>query len=227
MVNPTRLQYLLRDLPQARRDLDTRLTVSPVDIRLARLYSRHYYDGTREQGYGGYHDDGRWVPVAKQIYQTLEFSPDDSVCEIGSAKSFLLNAFLDHTPISEAYAVDASHYALSKSSYNEGLYLIHANAVALPFADNSIDHLISINSLHNFLDRAELVLAIAEIQRVTIKSCYIRIAAFNNLYEKSLIDQWATAGRGYFHVDEWLSIFKEAGYRGYYDWWHPDPQVFA
>ena len=86
--------------------------------------------------------------------------------------------------------------------------------------------MISINSLHNFLDRSELVLAISEIERVSIKTSYIRVAAFNNEFEKSQIDQWATAGRGYFHTDEWLSIFKEAGYSGYYDWWHPDPQVF-
>ena len=226
MVNPTRLKNLLIDLPQPSRNLGVRLSVSPADVRLARLYSRHYYDGSREQGYGGYRNDGRWIPVAKRIYSTLKFVSTDSICEIGSAKSYLLNSFLDHTPVSEVYGVDASLYALSKSDYREGLYLIHANCIALPFADKSIDHLISINSLHNFLDRSELVLAISEIERVSIKTSYIRVAAFNNEFEKSQIDQWATAGRGYFHTDEWLSIFKEAGYSGYYDWWHPDPQVF-
>lgn len=226
VANPKRLKDLLIDLPKQSRNLDIRLSVSPSDIKFARLYSRHYYDGSREQGYGGYRDDGRWIPVAKRIYSRLNFHPDDTLCEIGSAKSFLLNAFLDHTPISEVYGVDASLYAMSKSVYHQGLYLVHANCVSLPFASKSIDHLISINSLHNFLDRSQLVLAISEIQRVCSKTSYIRIAAFNNDYEKSLIDQWATAGRGYFHVDEWLSIFQEAGYTGYYDWWHPDPQVF-
>ena len=34
---------------------------------LALKFDKEYFDGTREQGYGGYSYDGRWVKVAKKI----------------------------------------------------------------------------------------------------------------------------------------------------------------
>jgi hypothetical protein len=224
-TSPKRLRNLLRSLPTPVRNVNRRQSAAQRDVRLARLYGRHYYDGTRLQGYGGYIDDGRWIPVAKDIASDLNYSQSDLVCEIGCAKAFLLNSLISQKLVASAFGVDASLYALRKAKPTHNVHLVHANAIRLPFADKSIHHMISINSLHNFLDTNQVQIAISEIQRVTIKTAYIRIAAFETNEQKECIDRWATAGRAYFHVDQWLQIFEDAGYSGFYDWWHPDPSV--
>ena len=225
MNSPVRLTNLLDALPRSKRTLAQRYNVTKRDIKLARLFGRHYYDGTRNQGYGGYSDDGRWIPVAINIAKTLKYSSNNSLCEIGCAKGFLINAFVDQKLVRLAFGLDASLYALKKAQHIQNVYLIHANAINIPFFDKSIDHIISINSLHNFLDRNEIIQALREIQRVAKETAYIRVASYNSIAQKLTIDKWATAGRGYFHITEWLDIFNEAGFTGYYDWWHPDPDV--
>lgn len=216
---------LLKSLPAPARKTDVRSHVSPDDVRLARLYGRHYYDGTRSQGYGGYLQDGRWDPVARDIALHLNYHSSETLCEIGCAKAFLVNSFVDQGLVAHAYGVDASLYALARAKSNDEVTLVHANAIQLPFATQSIHHFLSINSLHNFLDRSQLIQALSEIERVSIKTSFIRVAAYRTDQQKSVIDRWATAGRGYFHTDEWLTIFEQAGYNGFYDWWHPDPLV--
>ena len=75
------------------------------------------------------------------------------------------------------------------------------------------------------MSKDETLKAISEIQRITVKNSYLRIAAYKTITQKKIIDRWATGGRCYLHVDDWLELFEDAGYKGYYDWWHPDNSV--
>jgi len=225
LTQAVRLKHLLDDLPTPKRNLDVRQDASARDVFLARLYGKHYYDGSRSQGYGGYVDDGRWIPVASRIAQELNYNPSHSVCEIGCAKGYLLAALVSQKLISTAYGLDASLYALSHAVPHQNIHLLHANATYMPIFSQSIDHVLCINTLHNFLDTNDVIRALREISRVCKRTSYIRVAAYSNDIQRCKLETWATAGRGYFHVDEWLDLFQYSGYRGYYDWWHPDPSV--
>ena len=220
-----RLENLLDDLPKSQRKLDVRFKVSDRDIKYARVYGRHYYDGNRKQGYGGYKYDGRWAPVSKKIIKELKIEDSEIICDIGCAKGFLLYELTKELSKIRCIGLDVSLYALREAIQNEQIIYINANATSLPFADNSIDHILSINSLHNFLSREETLKAISEIERVCKINSYIRVAAYRNLEQKRIIDNWATGGRCYLHVDEWIKLFKEAKYTGFYDWWHPDNTI--
>ena len=220
-----RLENLLDDLPKSRRKLDIRVDVSSKDIEYARIYGRHYYDGTREQGYGGYKYDGRWAPVSKKIIRDLDIKGNNIVCEIGCAKGFLLYELTKHFSNLKCIGLDVSLYALREGIKNDQILYVNANATSLPFADNSINNILCINSLHNFLTKEETLKAVSEIERVSKNNSYIRVAAYKNLEQKKIIDRWATGGRCYLHVDQWLDLFSKAGYTGFYDWWHPDSTV--
>ncbi|MGH6954576.1 MAG: class I SAM-dependent methyltransferase, partial [Alphaproteobacteria bacterium] len=58
---------LLGSYPRSRRDIAARHAAQADSRATARKFGREYFDGTREQGYGGYRYDGRWVPVARDI----------------------------------------------------------------------------------------------------------------------------------------------------------------
>tara|TARA_B100000212_G_scaffold89261_1_gene65434 strand:+ start:7342 stop:8025 length:684 start_codon:yes stop_codon:yes gene_type:complete len=225
MNKALRLENLLQDLPKSSRKLDTRIKVSNLDRNYARLYGRHYYDGNRKQGYGGYYYDGRWVDVAKRIIKEFDIKDEHSICEIGCAKGFLLNDFTNLIKNVKCIGIDISLYALREAIKKHNILYINANASSIPLKNNSVEHTICINSLHNFLSKADTIKAISEIQRITTKNSYLRIAAYKNNSQKEIIDKWATGGRCYLHVDEWLEVFKDAGYKGYYDWWHPDNTI--
>ena len=55
---------LLSSVPKIIRDVSARKANKEENRRLALKFEREYFDGTREQGYGGYTYDGRWVAVA-------------------------------------------------------------------------------------------------------------------------------------------------------------------
>ena len=222
---PRRLLGLLDDLPQPARKLNIRNDLSLQEIYKTRLYGIDYYDGERRLGYGGYKDDGRWIPVAKKISNIFEFKKNESFLDIGCAKGYLLQSIVDHTVIKKTFGIDASLYALSKMKQDDRVLAIHANATSLPFEDKSIDYIVSINSLHNFLSEDDVGISLSEIQRVCKKFSYVRVAAFSSNSERLQISQWASAGRCYLHVNDWLDLFVKYGYRGFYDFWHPNPEV--
>ena len=69
---------LLKSLPKSNRNIKERNTLkSDEHIRVSREYGQMYFDGPREYGYGGYYYDGRWKPVAKDIYNHYKLIPEN------------------------------------------------------------------------------------------------------------------------------------------------------
>ena len=95
-----------------------------------------------------------------------------------------------------------------------------ANAKNLPFKDNTFKLVFSKDSLHNILTREEVVESLKEMERVA-QNKYIRVGAYTNDEEKSLLDRWAVVATTYVHIDEWQKIFEEAQYSGDYSWFLP------
>ena len=66
------LLNLLETFPKVKRDVNSRKKNKSYNRELALKFDKEYFDGTREQGYGGYSYDGRWVKVAKKINKLSE-----------------------------------------------------------------------------------------------------------------------------------------------------------
>ena len=49
------------------RDVSIRVKNKEKNRQNALKFGVEYFDGSREEGYGGYVYDGRWIPVAKKL----------------------------------------------------------------------------------------------------------------------------------------------------------------
>ena len=184
-----------------------------------------YFDDDRKYGYGGYNYDGRWKYIVSSLIEEFKLSQNSSLLDLGCAKGFLVNDFNEDKRVGIAEGVDISIYALIeglKAGMNGRL--ICANFTSLPYEDEEFSLIFCKDSLHNILNKSEVVQSLQEISRVSKKS-WIRVGAYETNEEKKIIDSWATFATTYLHKDDWLELFDKAGYDGAYDWFHPSAKV--
>ncbi len=214
-------QVNLMDLyPKAKRDLEHRATVSAENRRIAKMFGREFFDGTRDQGYGGFKYDGRWVPVVARMRDHYRLAPDARILDVGCGKGFMLHDFRLAMPSCTVAGLDISAYAIEHAMEDVKPFLLVGNCNQLPYADHSFDLVISINTVHN-LKRDECRQAICEIERVGCKHKFIVVDAYSNDQEKERMLKWNLTAETILHVDDWQTLFAEAGYTGDYYWFTP------
>jgi ubiquinone/menaquinone biosynthesis C-methylase UbiE len=116
--------------------------------------------------------------------------------------------------------VDISEYAINNTIEEMRPHVQVANAINLPFEDNSFDVAISINTIHNLVID-ECALAIKEIERVSSKGAFITVDAYRNEVEKKRMYDWNLTAKTIMSVDEWVKFFQKVGYSGDYYWFIP------
>ena len=211
----------LKYLPKKKKPLKKRKKVSEIDRIKTWKLDFHYFDGTREQGYGGYRYDGRWRSLALAMIRHYKLNNNSKILEIGCAKGYLIKEFKNLLPQSEIYGVDISEYAISNAHKIIKKNLIIANANSLPFKKKFFDLTISINSLHNILDLKEIKKSFAEIKRVSKKDMFVSLGTYENEREKKILDEWAVLATTYMSKKNWLKFFNRIKYNGDYDWFKP------
>ena len=208
---------LLAKYPKSKRSVKNRIENKEVAREVALNFAREYFDGSREQGYGGYHYDGRWLPIAGDFIQHFNLKPGDRVLDVGCAKGFLVYDLMKTLPGLEAYGLDISEYALL-NALPELIGRLHlGNATHLPFPDNSFQAIISINTIHN-LDLEECIAALREIERVSAGNSFVQVDAYTNPEEKKAFEDWMLTAKTYGTPQDWREIFQEAGFTGDYYW---------
>lgn len=217
-------QYInhLKGLPLCNRPLEQRKKISEKDKSLHWKLSIEYFDGTRDQGYGGYINDGRWEVVSSDMSRYYKLTSSSALLDVGCAKGFLLEAFRNTTSMKETWGIDISRYALMSASKTLRNKLVLGNAKDLPFDNCTFDLVTCINSLHNILNINDVIEALKEIQRVSKRNSYITVGAYKNKDEKKILDDWAVVATTYMHEQDWLEIFDKAGYLGDYYWFKPN-----
>ena len=209
---------LLSTLPQTKRNVSARLTAkSPENVATARLFGQGYFDGSRETGYGGYRYDGRWIPVARDIVAHFNLKAGDRVLDVGCAKGFLVKDLMAVCPGLEVFGLDISQYALMHCEPEVVGRLHLGSAENLPFPDGSFAAVLSVNTLHN-LDRAPLIRALQEIQRLSGGNAYVQVDSYNNEDERKLFEDWVLTAKFHDYPDVWRAVFAEAGYTGDFYW---------
>lgn len=213
---------LMKEYPKSKRDLKKRLVEKTAkDKKLAREFGEAFFDGDRSHGYGGFHYNSRfWKPVIPAFKEFYKLNKDSKVLDIGCAKGFMLFDLIEAIPGINISGIDISEYAIknAKKEIKENLQV--ANALRLPFEDNSFDLVISITTLHN-LNKEDMRIALNEIKRVSKKDAFITLDSYNNNDERERMQAWNLTALTMMHKDEWKEFFKEVGYSGDYYWFIP------
>jgi len=207
---------LLNSIKKIKRSvIDRKLKKNENVIKISRKYGYEYFDGDRLYGYGGYKYDGRWISVAKRIKKIYKLKKNSKVLDIGCAKGFLVKDLLDLGL--DAYGLDISEYAI-KNSHKDVVGRIHlGDAKKLPFADNTFDFVISLNTLHN-LEKKECQVALKEITRVTKGKSFLQVDAYRNKKEKKIFLDWVLTAKYHDYTYNWIKLFKNSKYNGDYYW---------
>ena len=199
-----------------KRDYLGRVNESPKAeaAKVAKQWGFDYWDGDRKFGYGGFRYDGRYRPVADAIARHYGLKSGDSVLDVGCGKAFLLYELTQAVPGLNVRGLDISRYGVANAKPEVRPFLQVGNAIELPFADNTFDLVISINTFHN-LYCYELDRALREIQRVSKKKQgYIVVESYRNEEEKANLLYWQLTCETFCTPAEWEWWFGKVGYTG-------------
>lgn len=183
---------------------------------VAKKFGYDYWDGERKYGYGGFKNDGRWLKVAQRMISHYGLKNSDSILDIGCGKGYLLYEFKKLNPDFKILGVDISEYALAHSEPAVSQYLKFDSAAEVLFPEKSFDAVISINTLHN-LELPALFSALEKIQSIKKNHAYICVESYRNQTEKWNLMRWQLTCECFFTPEEWVWIFKKAGYEGDYE----------
>ena len=213
---------LLVNYPKTKRDVKERgNTKTGEDRTIARKFGKDFFDGDRKHGYGGFEYLPRfWKPVIPTFKEHFNLDSTSSLLDIGCAKGFMLYDLIQIIPGITVSGVDISEYAIENAIDSIKPHVQVANAMNLPFEDNSFDVVIAINTLHN-LEKEDFAVALREVERVSRKGSFVTVDAFRNEEEKEAMLAWNLTAKTILSVDEWISFYDECGYSGDYYWFMP------
>ena len=202
----------------SKRDYLGRMNLKkPLKIQNAKKYGLKYWDGARDEGYGGYkYIPGYWKGVAQKIIETYSLNENSKILDIGCGKGFLLYEIYRLLPKAKLFGIDISSYALKRAKVKDKIRYLNLNAQSkLPFKKNYFDLVISLGTLHN-LEIHEFKKAILEINRVS-KKTYIMVESYRNIKELFNLQCWALTCESFFSKKEWIWLFNEFQYKGDYE----------
>ena len=213
---------ILVNYPKAKRDLSARLESKSEESRaIGRKFGFDYCDGSRNHGYGGFNYSQRfWQPVIPTIIENYQVSNSSRVLDVGCAKGFFLYDLKLELPEISISGVDISEYAIENAKPEIRKYLQVANATKLPFADDSFDFVMSINTVHN-LNLQDCALSLQEIERVSCGNSFITVDAYRNKEEQLRMEAWNLTAKTIMSVEDWITFFAKVGYTGDYYWFIP------
>lgn len=213
---------LLANYPKTKRDVRDRGNLKTLEDRaIARKFGEAFFDGERRHGYGGFNYNPRfWQPVITTFKEYFELTSASSVLDVGCAKGFMLHDLNLMVPGITVKGVDVSGYAIAHAIDDMKPFLMVADAKKLPFANQSFDVVISINTIHN-LDREDCAKALCEIERVSRGKSFVTVDAYRNNEERDAMEAWNLTAKTMMHVEEWKEFFVEVGFTGDYFWFIP------
>jgi ubiquinone/menaquinone biosynthesis C-methylase UbiE len=213
---------LLDVYPKSKRPVEGRLKeVTVLDRLLARRFGKEYFDGTRNQGYGGYNYHPRfWQPVVKRMQKYYHLTSKSKILDVGCGKGFMLHDFRELIPGITVAGIDISKYAIESTMPDVKPFVKVGNALKLPFPDKSFDLVIVINTIHN-LPLEDCFTALQEIQRVGKKDMFVINDAYRTEKQRQDLLKWNLTALAILSTKGWKELFKLAGYKGDYYWFTP------
>jgi SAM-dependent methyltransferase len=213
---------LLSKYPKPTRDILKRGQAKTFEQQeLARKFDKDFFDGDRNNGYGGYYYNERfWINVVPDFIKFYNLKDGDKILDIGCGKGFMLYDFKKANSNFEVEGIDISEYAIKNSKTEVKDYLKVGDAKTLEYPDKYFDLVISITTVHN-LELEDCKKGLKEIERVSKKNKFITVDAYSNEKEKELMYAWNLTAKTILHTEEWKKLFIETRYTGDFYWFKP------
>lgn len=176
---------------------------------------REYYDGARENGYGGFHYDGRWAQIVPGLVERYGLTSASAVLDVGCKKGFFLHDLKEALPGIRVTGVENHPYPLEHALASVRDDLMLAPYEALPFAAGQFDFVLAYASVY-MLNLSGVMQTLREIQRVGRGRSFVTLGAYRNRDERELLEDWTLLGTTILHADEWMEVFRATGYTGDY-----------
>ena len=213
---------LMARYPQSKGRSGERPAITDEDKRISKQFGRDYYDGDRRYGYGGYNYHPRfWTDTVKYIREYYQLPEDARILDIGCAKGFMLYDFQQSMPKATLAGIDISEYAIANAVDPVKPFVRVGNARSLPYPDKNFDLVLAINTIHN-LPYEQCKESLREIDRVSRRHSFVMVDAYRTDAQRDAMLRWVLTAETMLHVDDWLHLFAESGYRGDYFWWTVD-----
>ncbi|MBP8909973.1 MAG: class I SAM-dependent methyltransferase [Phycisphaerae bacterium] len=174
-----------------------------------------YYDGRRENGYGGFRHDGRWSRIVPRLAARYGLTSNSTVLDVGCKKGFFLHDLKQALPGIRVKGVENHPYPIEHAMESVKSDLILAPYEKLPFADEQFDFVLAYAAIY-MLNLGGVMQALREIQRVGKGRSFVTLGAYKTAEDRELLEEWTLLGTTILHVDEWLEVFRETGYTGDY-----------
>lgn len=206
----------LKDYPQPAKPRYVGSAIRTIKNRIVASYrDERYYDGDRNNGYGGFEYDGRWKKIVDSMAKDYSLTEDSIVCQIGCEKGFLLHDFHEKFPNMKIRGTEVSDYAIANAMPSIKGCILKSSFTKLPFKDEEFDFVIAIGVVYT-LTLADTISCLREIQRVGKGKSFITLGAYKDKCGERLFKNWSVLGSTILHVDDWVEVMKEAGYTGDY-----------
>ena len=181
---------------------------------LAWKLDKEYYDGHRDNGYGGFYYDGRWLKLLPRIIKKYKLNNNSKILDLGCKKGFIMNDFKKILPGCEVWGIEDHQYPIKKSMSLIRTKIKKSNYYDIPFKNNYFDFVIGFSAIYKY-NLIDVVRTLKEINRVSKKS-FVTLAAYSNEEEKKIFEKWTLLGTTCLHKNEWKKLFNLIGYKGDY-----------
>lgn len=187
-----------------------------IENRIIASYrGKEFYDGKRDNGYGGFKYDGRWEKIASRIFEHYKLKENAKILQVGSDKGFLLHDFKVVSPKCSIAGIEVSDYAIKSTLKTVKRYIKKSNFTELPFKDSSFDFVIAIGPIYS-LNLPDAIKCLKEIKRVGKGKSFITLGSYSNEKDFKLFRYWTLLGSTILDKQEWVKVLKHCKYQGDY-----------
>jgi len=175
---------------------------------------KEYYDGDRNNGYGGFSYDGRWLKLLPNFIKRYKLDNNSKILDLGCKKGFIMKDLKTLLPGAKVYGIEDHKYPIKNAEKEIKKNIIFSNYYEVPFKKNYFDLVIGFSSIYKY-NFQDVVKTIREINRVSRKS-FFTVASYSNRKEKEIFDRWTLLGTTILSKKEWLELFRLLKYKGDY-----------
>jgi len=199
--------------------IKTNRKVKPMSINkkiIAWQKNKEFYDGSRQNGYGGFKYDGRWLKILPKIIKRYKLNSNSKVLEIGCKKGFLIYDLKKLIPGIKCVGIEDHKYPIKNCKKEVKKFIKLVNFTKLPFKNNSFDCVIAISSIYTY-NFGDLLKIFSEINRVSKSNKnLITLASYKNMKDLEILLNWTTLSTVILKKKDWIKLFKFMKYNGDY-----------